>query len=306
MRVVLTGASGQLGAYLRRPAARARGTSRRPGAARTPGDRGGVALRPVDLTDAEAIGPGPGGGRPRGDHPRGGDERGRGGPPRPGAGRAVNVEATATARRLVRPAAAGGWSSPRPTWSSTARALEPRGRPGRAGPRLRPDQARGRAGRAGRPGRPGGPAQPALRPVAVGPADVLRPDDRRAPAGRAADVLRGRVPDAARPGHRRRGPGPPGRVGRDRACSTSPGRERVSRFELIRRVAAALGLDPALVRANRQARRRPRPSPGPPTSRSTPTRLAALLPDLDRPTIEEAVARMHGVTGEFRNRRSRD
>ena len=59
----------------------------------------------------------------------------------------------------------------------------------------------------------------------------------------------------------------------------------------MRRVAAALGLDPALVRANRQADvalAEPRPAD---VSLDT-SRLAALLPDLRRPTIEEAVRLM--------------
>jgi dTDP-4-dehydrorhamnose reductase len=66
------------------------------------------------------------------------------------------------------------------------------------------------------------------------------------------------------------------------------GRERVSRFELMRRVAAALGIDPALVRANRlrdTASAEPRPAD---LSLDT-TRLASLVPDLDRPSIEAAV-----------------
>jgi dTDP-4-dehydrorhamnose reductase len=66
------------------------------------------------------------------------------------------------------------------------------------------------------------------------------------------------------------------------------GRERVSRFELMRRVAAALGIDPSLVRANRRddvVFAEPRPAD---VSLDT-SRLAALLPDLPRPSIEEAV-----------------
>ena len=66
------------------------------------------------------------------------------------------------------------------------------------------------------------------------------------------------------------------------------GTERVSRFELMSRAAAALGLDASLVRANHRcdvALPEPRPAD---VSLDT-TRLASLLPDLLRPTIEEAV-----------------
>ena len=67
------------------------------------------------------------------------------------------------------------------------------------------------------------------------------------------------------------------------------GRERVSRFELMSRSALALGLDPGLVRGNRQSDAgltEPRPAD---VSLNT-DQLAALLPDLARPLIEEAVA----------------
>jgi dTDP-4-dehydrorhamnose reductase len=66
------------------------------------------------------------------------------------------------------------------------------------------------------------------------------------------------------------------------------GRERMSRFDLIRRAAVALGIDPTLVRSNRRSEAmlsEPRPAD---VSLDT-TRLAALLPDLDRPTVEQAL-----------------
>jgi dTDP-4-dehydrorhamnose reductase len=70
------------------------------------------------------------------------------------------------------------------------------------------------------------------------------------------------------------------------------GRERASRFDLMRRVAAALDLDPALVRANRQSDVQG-PEPRPADVSLDSERLVALLPGLDRPSIEQAVARMH-------------
>ncbi|SIO21336.1 dTDP-4-dehydrorhamnose reductase [Singulisphaera sp. GP187] len=66
------------------------------------------------------------------------------------------------------------------------------------------------------------------------------------------------------------------------------GPERVSRFDLVRRQAIALGLDPALVVANRQADltfAEPRPVD---VSLDT-SKLRNLFPDLHLPKIEEAV-----------------
>lgn len=71
------------------------------------------------------------------------------------------------------------------------------------------------------------------------------------------------------------------------------GPQRMSRFEMVRRLAVAHGLDPALVRANRQADvtfAEPRPVD---VSLDT-SRLRSLLPDLPPPTIEEAVAASRG------------
>jgi dTDP-4-dehydrorhamnose reductase len=69
------------------------------------------------------------------------------------------------------------------------------------------------------------------------------------------------------------------------------GRERMSRFDLIRRAAVVLGIDPSLVRANRCAEA-VFPEPRPADVSLDTERLAALLPDLQRPTIEE-VLRAH-------------
>jgi dTDP-4-dehydrorhamnose reductase len=68
------------------------------------------------------------------------------------------------------------------------------------------------------------------------------------------------------------------------------GRERVSRFELMQQTARSLGVDPALVQSNRRedvALGEPRPAD---LSLDT-TLLDSVLPDLARPTIEEALRR---------------
>jgi dTDP-4-dehydrorhamnose reductase len=72
------------------------------------------------------------------------------------------------------------------------------------------------------------------------------------------------------------------------------GPERVSRFELMRRVARTLGLDPDLLRANRQGDV-DAPEPRPADVSLDSERLVSVLPGLNRPSIEEAVARMHAA-----------
>ncbi|MDX2039529.1 MAG: SDR family oxidoreductase [Isosphaeraceae bacterium] len=69
------------------------------------------------------------------------------------------------------------------------------------------------------------------------------------------------------------------------------GRERMSRFEMVRRVASVLGHSEDLVRANRRSDAtlaEPRPAD---VSLDT-SRLAAWLPDLERPDLETAIDRM--------------
>lgn len=69
------------------------------------------------------------------------------------------------------------------------------------------------------------------------------------------------------------------------------GPERTSRHELSCRVAAALGFDPGLVRANHQADVA-FPEPRPADVSLDTGRLSAWLPDLPRPVIEDAVRMM--------------
>ena len=146
-------------------------------------------------------------------------------------------------------------------------------RPGRswrtAGPSTRPSRT------CWRPPRPGRPAQPAVRPDAIRPPRLLRPGDRRPAPRRAASVLRGRIPHAARLPHRRRHPRSGSSSPRRSGSCTSAGRERLSRFELMRRAAVASGIDPDLVRPGARPTP-PCPNPGPPMSRSTPPGWRAL------------------------------
>jgi dTDP-4-dehydrorhamnose reductase len=72
------------------------------------------------------------------------------------------------------------------------------------------------------------------------------------------------------------------------------GRERMSRHELMTRAASVLGLDPALVRANRKADLT-LPEPRPTDVSLVTSRLDRLLPELDRPSIERAVTAMLAV-----------
>jgi dTDP-4-dehydrorhamnose reductase len=66
------------------------------------------------------------------------------------------------------------------------------------------------------------------------------------------------------------------------------GPERVSRFELMQRAAAALGLPAGLVQANRRADT-PSPEPRPADVSLNTSRLQAALPRLTIPTIERAL-----------------
>jgi dTDP-4-dehydrorhamnose reductase len=69
------------------------------------------------------------------------------------------------------------------------------------------------------------------------------------------------------------------------------GRERLSRFELMRRSAIALGVDPDLVRSGSQADAR-LPEPRPADVSLDTSKLARLFPDLERPAIKAALIRI--------------
>jgi dTDP-4-dehydrorhamnose reductase len=67
------------------------------------------------------------------------------------------------------------------------------------------------------------------------------------------------------------------------------GRERMSRFELIRRAAIASGIDPDLIRPGRQSDA-DLPEPRPADASLDTSRLADLFPSLERPSIEAVLA----------------
>jgi len=70
------------------------------------------------------------------------------------------------------------------------------------------------------------------------------------------------------------------------------GRERVSRYDLIRRIAVELGLDPQFVRGNRRVDV-VLPEPRPADVSLDTNRLWSLFPDVPVPSIEEAVRGLH-------------
>jgi dTDP-4-dehydrorhamnose reductase len=69
------------------------------------------------------------------------------------------------------------------------------------------------------------------------------------------------------------------------------GPEHLSRYDLARRIASALGFDPDLIRANRQSDVT-FPEPRPADVSLDTSSLAALFPDLRRPSVEQALAAM--------------
>jgi dTDP-4-dehydrorhamnose reductase len=69
------------------------------------------------------------------------------------------------------------------------------------------------------------------------------------------------------------------------------GPERLSRFELMRRAAQALGIDPLLVKPSRRADA-PLPEPRPADLSLDSSRLSRVFPDLVHPRVEDALAPM--------------
>ena len=223
MRVVLTGASGQLGAYLIEPllaGGHERGRLEWPDWRASAGGRGAVAGR-SDRRRGDAAGAG--GGRPRGDRARGGLEPGRGSAPRPerGHGRSTSRRrggwppgAAEHGRRLVYTSTDLVFDGSR-AWNREDDPAEPILEYGRTKREAEP-------ARAGDPARAGRPAQPAVRPVARR-ARRSTTTGRSPPCGGASRRRSSRTSSARRstwPRPPRSWPGWPSR--RRAAWSTSP------------------------------------------------------------------------------------
>lgn len=286
MRVVLTGASGHLGAYLIEALMRL-GHDVSAWSHREPEERGGIRLTPVDLTDAEATNGALARANPDVILHAAALSSTEGVRRDPERGRAVNVEATARladwctaqGRRLIFTSTDLVFDGTR-AWNREDDPAEPVVAYGKtkreaedvvlASPRALVTRVcllygPSRCGREGFFDR-------TLTALGRGEAQSFFEDEFRTPLdfATAASILGRLVTSEA--------------TGRLHLA----GAERVSRFELMRRVATAAGLDPSLVLANRQADAiltEPRPAD---VSLDT-TRLAGLFPDLFRPSIEDAV-----------------
>jgi dTDP-4-dehydrorhamnose reductase len=292
MRVLLTGASGQLGAYLI-DRLLASGHDVVAWSGMEAGRRGGLTLRPVDLADPAATAQALDEADPDAVLHAGAITSAEAARRSPDRARAVNVEGTGRladwcrnlGRRLVFTSTdlvfdgRRGWyreddaAEPVLTYGRTKRQAEPAVLSAPRGLVARLSLMYG-------PSRAGRPAyfDRTLDALRLGEPQAFFADEFRTPLdlGTAADILvRLMECEAVGTVH----------VG---------GPERLSRFELIRRVAAALGLDPELVRPNRQADA-PAPEPRPADVSLDTARLVHLLPDLERPGLEAAIRGLAGA-----------
>ncbi len=291
MRILITGASGQLGAYL---IAEARAVGHEPIAwsGRATGERSGVSLRPIDLTDRREVDRALGLAEPdliihaaaisSADAVR----------LDPAASWRINVDATAHLaawadeheRGLIFTSTDLVFDGSKP-WNREDDPARPLLGYGRS--KLNAEGALGRSGS----------GLVARLPLLFGPSRSGRLDF----FAKAVEAIRGGQPraffadefrtpldfaTAARLLIRL------GEVGASGLIHVA-GAERVSRFDLMRRAAGALGLDPTLVRESRLADAdlaEPRPVD---VSLGT-ERLAAILRDAARPSIEEALRDLSG------------
>ena len=286
MRVVLTGASGQLGAYLI-PRLRISGHQVIAWSGTRTGERSGVRLEPVDLTEADDVERRLEEARPDAVIHAAATSAAEAVRRDPEQGRRVNVKATALLSRWC------ARNSARFVFTSTDLVFGG-GKPwNREDDPAEPVLAYGRTKReaevivaenpaaliarvslmfgVSRCDRPGFFDQ-AIAAMRRGEPRVFFVDEYRTPIdlATAADAL-------------------------TRLLETSPagivhvaGSERMSRHELMRRAAAALGLNLDLVLGNHQ-RDVAMPEPRPADVSLDTTRLMSLLPHLCRPTVEEAI-----------------
>ena len=288
MRVVLTGASGQLGAYVL-DALVARGHEVDPWSGAGRGDRGSLSLRPVDLTDPAATRAALDACAPEAVLHLAAVSTADGVRNDPERGRAVNVDATAriadwcgrhgcrlvyTSTDLVFPGDRPWWREDDPPGPVLAY-----GRSKLDGEAPVRDRATGLAARMSLmygPSRSGRPSvfDRTVDTLARGVPQTFFEDEYRTPLDlpTAADLL-------ARLAER------PEVVG----VLHVGGPERMSRADLMRRVARGLGLDPGLVLGNRQADVA-FPEPRPADVSLDTARLASLFPDVRRPSVEAAAA----------------
>lgn len=288
MRIVVTGASGRLGSELLDRLARTGRHEVRAWSGATRGTRAGLALRPVDLADETAIDRALEEDDPEAILHAGCLSTAEAVRREPERARAVNVEAT---RRLA------GWASARErrlVFTSTDLVFDgSRSWYGEDDP-ARPVLAYGQTKLDAEAHVLGAPRGLVARlSLLFGAPDSAAPDfialalaalRRGEPRSFFVDEFRTPLPYSA---------AAEALVRLIESDATGivhvGGRERLSRFDLMRRAAIASGIDPSLVLPGRQADvvlAEPRPAD---VSLAT-TRLAALLPDLERPPVEAVLA----------------
>ena len=288
MRVLLTGASGQLGAYLLARLGE-RGHHVLAWSGTDAGQRAGIPLRPIDLGGLSGIAPALDEAEPEAVLHAAAMSSAAEAHRDPERARLVNVEATrriagwcrANGRRLVFTSTDLVFDGRKP-WSRESDPAEPvltYGRTKREAESAVLEAPRGLVARVSLlygPSRSGRPSyfDRSLAALRRGEPQTFFEDEFRTPLDlpTAAEALVGLLETEAT------------------GIVHVGGPERVSRCDLMRRIAAALGLDPGLVRANRQADV-PSPEPRPADASLDSSRLASLLPELTRPSIEEAARR---------------
>ena len=289
MRIVVTGASGQLGSYLRRPADRGPSRGRRlerrdAGVARTDPlrpveltDDARPSLRALDDADPDVVIHAGGDQLDRGRAPRSAHEPRRSTSRQPGSWPSGPPQHD---RRLV-------YHLDRPCFRRLERSWYREDDP--AAPILAYGQTKHAAERfvLAHPAgwSPGlrllyGPSRSGERAFSI----ALRPHCE--PAVPQAFLHR-RIPHATRLRHRGDRLGPTDRVGNAGTIHVG-GPERLSRFELMSRAAATLGIDRGLVRPNHR-NDSPFPEPRPADVSLDSSRLCSTFPDLARPRVEEAL-----------------